>query len=324
MQLARESGLSAVALSAVWQRGSSPATDLPPLERAVAAAVAAHVQPVLDVYQLSSSTPLDATDRRAFASYAASLARSLPAVHEVIVGNEPNLNLFWQPQFGPGGTDAAAPAYEALLAETYDALKAVDSKLTVVGGSLSPRGGDNAAAQRPTHSPTRFIADLGRAYRSSGRQLPLMDAFSLHVYGESPRIPPTLAHPRTTSIGLADYGKLVRLLGKAFDGTGQAGSKLPIVYGEYGVETSVPAAKAGLYTGREVVAPVDPQVQARYYAEAVRLAACSPTVRMLLFFHVTDETRLEGLQSGLRYADGTPKPSVDAVRQAERQGCPQG
>jgi hypothetical protein len=324
MQLARESGLSAVALSAVWQRGSSPVTDLPPLERAVAAAVAAHVQPLLDVYQLSSSTPLDATDRRAFASYAASLAGSLPAVHEVIVGNEPNLNLFWQPQFGPDGTDAAAPAYEALLAETYDALKAVDSKLTVVGGSLSPRGVDNAAAKRPTHSPTRFIADLGRAYRSSGRELPVMDAFSLHVYGESPRIPPTLAHPHTTSIGLADYGKLVRLLGKAFDGTGQAGSKLPIVYGEYGAETAVPAAKASLYTGHEVVTPVDPQVQARYYAEAVRLAACSPTVRMLLFFHVTDETRLEGLQSGLRYADGSPKPSVGAVRQAERRDCPQG
>jgi len=127
-----------------------------------------------------------------------------------------------------------------------------------------------------------------------------------------------------STVAEGDYAKLVALLGKAFDGTGQAGSKLPIVYGEYGVETSVPAAKAGLYTGREVVAPVDPQVQARYYAEAVRLAACSPTVRMLLFFHVTDETRLEGLQSGLRYADGTPKPSVDAVRQAERQGCPQG
>jgi hypothetical protein len=45
---------------------------------------------------------------------------------------------------------------------------------------------------------------------------------------------------------------------------------------------------------------------------------------MLLFFHVTDETRLEGLQSGLRYADGSPKPSVGAVRQAERRGCPQG
>ena len=31
---------------------------------------------------------------------------------------------------------------------------------------------------------------------------------------------------------------------------------------------------------------------------------------MLCFFHVDDETRLAGLQSGLRYADGTPKPSL--------------
>lgn len=324
MQLADRSGLHAIALSAVWARGSTAAADLPPLERAVAAAVAAHVQPLLDVYQLSSSTPVDAVDRSKFASYAASLLRSLPTVHEVIVGNEPNLNLFWLPQFGTDGTDVAARSYEALLAESYDALKAVDPNVTVVGGSLAPRGGDDPTAARQTHSPTRFIADLGRAYRASGRQAPLMDAFSLHVYGESPRIPPSLAHPRTTSIGLADYEKLVALLGKAFDGTGQAGSKLPVVYGEYGVETTVPAAKASLYTGREVVTPVDPQTQAQYYAEAVRLAACSPTVRMLLFFHVTDETRLEGLQSGLRYADGTSKPSVRAVREAERQGCPQG
>ncbi len=242
----------------------------------------------------------------------------------MIVGNEPNLNLFWLPQFGPDGADVAARSYEALLAESYDALKAVDPDVTVIGGSLAPRGGDDPTAARQTHSPTRFITDLGRAYRASGRPTPLMDAFSLHVYGESPRIPPNLAHPRTTSIGLADYDKLVALLGTAFDGTGQAGSKLPIVYGEYGVETTVPAAKAGLYTGREVVTPVDPQTQARYYAEAVRIAACSPTVRMLLFFHVVDETRLEGLQSGLRYADGTSKPSVRTVREAERRGCPQG
>ena len=42
----------------------------------------------------------------------------------MIVGNEPNLNLFWLPQFGADGGDAAAAGYEALLADTYDALKA--------------------------------------------------------------------------------------------------------------------------------------------------------------------------------------------------------
>ena len=42
----------------------------------------------------------------------------------MIVGNEPNLNLFWMPQFDPSGGDAAAAAYEQLLATTYDALEA--------------------------------------------------------------------------------------------------------------------------------------------------------------------------------------------------------
>ena len=75
----------------------------------------------------------------------------------MIVGNEPNLNLFWLPQFGPDGSDAAAAAYEQLLAETYDSLKQVDSGLEVVGGALAPRGSDDPNASRQTHSPTQFI-----------------------------------------------------------------------------------------------------------------------------------------------------------------------
>lgn len=312
MGLARSAGFRAIVLSAVWSRGRAAEADLPALRRAVAAATAAGIEPVLAVYQLSSSTPLDDADRAAFAAYAAALARALPAVRDVIVGNEPNLNLFWQPQF-QGAADAAAPAYERLLAQTYDALKAADPKLTVIGGALAPHGGDDPTSSRPTHSPTAFIRDLAAAYRASGRRTPLMDAFSIHVYGESPKVPPTLAHPRTTSIGIADYRKLVGLLA-AFDGTAQPGSTLPIVYGEYGVETQVPAAKRSLYTGHEVVAAVDEATQARDYEEAIRLAACQPTVRMLFFFKVADESQLQGFQSGLDYADGSPKTSLAQVK----------
>ncbi len=316
LRLAHDAGLDVDVLSAVWKPGATAAADLPPLRRAVEAAVAEHVQPILAVYQLSSATPTAAAARTAFVSYAVGLVHALPDVHTVIVGNEPNLNLFWLPQFDANGEDAAAPSYEQLLAAAYDGLKAADPKLTVVGGALAPRGGDDASASRQTHSPTTFIQDLGAAYRASGRARPLMDMFSIHVYGESPRVPPTLAHPQTTSIGIADYQKLVGLLGKAFDGTAQAGSKLPIMYGEYGVETRVPAAKAGSYSGREVVPAVDEETQAAYYRRAIELTACQPTVRMLLFFHVLDEQRLEGLQSGLYYADGAPKASVQAVEHA--------
>jgi hypothetical protein len=316
MSAAQDAGFRAIVLSALWEPGASTDAAVPPLRRAVSAAVEKEIEPVVFVYQLSSDTPLDPAARFAFAQFAATLARKLPDVRTVIVGNEPNINLFWLPQFGPDGTDAAAPAYEQLLAETYDALKAVDRDLRVVGGALAPRGSDDPAAQRQTQSPTQFIRDLGRAYRASGRTRPLMDAFALHPYGESPRVPPSLRHPRSTSLGIADYPKLVRLLGRAFDGTAQPGSKLPIIYSEYGVETTVPAAKVSAYTGREVIKPVDPATQARYYAQAIGMAARQPNVEAIYLFHVNDETRLEGLQSGVRYADRTPKPSLAAVREA--------
>jgi hypothetical protein len=315
MKLARDSGYRAIVLSAVWRDGASAGADLPPLRRAVDAAVQQNVRPVLAVYQFSSATPIDAARRTAFAAYSAALAKALPDVRDVIVGNEPNLNLFWQPQFDAAGGDQAARDYEALLAATYDALKAQDPHLNVIGGALAPHGGDRPS-ERPTHSPAQFILDLGAAYRASGRTSPLMDAFCIHPYGESPPIPPTLRHPLTTTIGIADYPKLVQLLTSAFDGTAQPGSRLPIVYGEYGVETLIPPAKAPLYTGHETIEPVDEATQARYYVDAIHAVEQQPNVRMFFIFHVVDESRLEGLQTGTRYADGSPKSSEAAVKAA--------
>ena len=145
-----------------------------------------------------------------------------------------------------------------------------------------------------------------------------MDMFSIHPYPENSSIPPTLEHPNSTSIGLADYDKLVASLGAAFDGTAQPGSMLPIVYGEYGLQTEIPAAKSAGYTGAEqpTTMPIGEQAQATAYAKAITIAACSPNVRMLLFFHVSDEPQLERLQTGVFYADDTPKSSLKLVADA--------
>jgi hypothetical protein len=320
MRLAASSGFQAVALSSVWKRGETapPPADLAALGRAVTAAKANGIRPIVAVYSFSGDTPSTGADRADFAAYCAALVRGLPGLGDVIVGNEPNLNLFWQPQFDAAGGDAAAAGFEPLLAASYDAIKAVRSDVQVIGAGLAPRGGDDPTAARPTHSPTQFLLDLGAAYRASGRDAPIMDALAIHPYGENARIPPSFTHPRSRSIGIADYDKLVRLLGEAFDGTAQEGKKLPIVYGEYGVETAVPADKVGAYTGRELISTAAAAVQASDYAEAIHLASCQPTVEMLLFFHVLDETRLEGLQTGVRYADGSAKPSLAAVRDAKR------
>ena len=317
MQRAASSGFGAIALSSVWARGlrAPPAGELAALRRAVAAAKQNDIRPIVAVYSFSSNTPSSTQDRADFAAYAASLVRQLPDVGDVIVGNEPNLNLFWLPQFGADGSDVAAASFEALLAATYDAIKAARSSVQVIGAGLAPRGGDDPSSSRPTHSPRQFILDLGAAYRASGRTAPIMDAFALHPYGETARIPPSFRHPKTSSLGIADYPTLVDLLGQAF---GTKGRKLPIVYGEYGVETTIPAAKQSLYSGTEVVPTVDEQTQADYYVQAIHLAACQKTVELLLLFHVDDESKLEGLQSGVRYADGSPKTSLDRVRTAAK------
>ena len=56
--------------------------------------------------------------------------------------------------------------------------------------------------------------------------------------------------------------------------------------------------------------------QAEYYREAFALAACQPTVAGILVFHVADERDARAWQSGVYYANGTPKASLPRVRAA--------
>jgi len=317
----RLAGYRAVRITSYWTPGSTTPTqtELTVLENVGAAGVRNGVRVYVTVMHPGSrTTPLTDDARAEFASFAATIVRSAPSLRHVIIGNEPNLNRFWLPQFGLDGSNAASPAYLALLAQTYDALKAVSPDVRVYGGALSPRGADNPSGSRPTHSPTTFIRDLGIAYRASGRDRPVMDAFAIHPYPDNSSQAPTVAHPLNTTIAVADYGKLVALLGEAFDGTAQPGSELPILYGEFGVESEIPAAKAALYTGTEptTTKPVVEQTQAAYYRQALALAFCQPNVEGMLLFLSRDERARTAWQSGVFYVDGTPKTSLPRVREA--------
>jgi len=323
MDLLRQAGFDAVRLTAQWDpKITTPLPlEIEQLRNAAEAAQLDGVRVFLSVYPFGSSvTPLTPEDEDAFAVYTATLAQQLPQIRDFIIGNEPNLNRFWMPQFGPSGEDVAASAYGALLARTYDRLKAVDPQLNVIGGAVSPRGGDRPNTGRDTHSPTAFIADLGKYYRSTGRTLPIMDMFAFHPYPENSSVSPALAHPNGTSIGLADYAKLVSLLGRAFDGTAQKGSTLPILYAEFGVETQIPPAEASLYHGREpaTIKSTTEAVQAADYSQAIGMSFCEPNVVGLLLFHAFDESDLDRFQSGVYYANLTPKSSLAPVRSAIR------
>ena len=60
-------------------------------------------------------------------------------------------------------------------------------------------------------------------------------------------------------------------------------------------------------------------LQAQRYSQALLMAACQPTVRGFLIFHVTDEPDYNRWQSGLYYVDGTPKTSRALVKETIEQ-----
>ena len=322
--LAKAAGFEALRVTAVWTPGQRkvPADELQALQSIANAGFDNGVTIYATIMPFGSrTTPLTDTARSQFAAWAADFVRRTPRIRNVIIGNEPNINRYWLPQFGPNGEDVAAQQYELLLARAYDAIKKVDRKTFVIGGSVSPHGSDRPDVSRQTHSPTAFITDLGAAYRATNRSKPIMDGFAFHPYGDNSSVPPTATHPRSTSIGIADYDKLVGLLGAAFDGTAQRGSTLPIVYDEYGVESQIPSAKIADYQGREptTTKPVPETTQGEYYDEALQIAACQPNVRAMFLFHVTDETDLNRWQSGVYYTDGTPKSTRAVVKQTIQQ-----
>jgi hypothetical protein len=321
---AKKAGFDSLGLTTTWQPGvtAPDPVELTILRNVAKASERNGLAVLLTIYAPRPSyAPVSDEDQEQYADYLATLARDLPSVRDFAVWNEPNLNGFWLYQFDDAGTDVATPAYTSLLARSYDALKAVSPEIRVYGGNLAPRGDDNPDAPRHTQSPTRFIQGMGRAYRASARTKPIMDVFSIHPYNNRSSIPPSEPHPTGTAIGFADYDKLVNLLGEAFDGTAQPGSKLAIAYTEFGVQSQIPESEQGDYTnldspiGQDAVSE---ETQADYYREALELAYCQPTVVAVYFFHLFDEADLNRWQSGPYYVNTKPKTSLDAIEDAAK------
>ena len=321
---ASRAGFNALNITTAWTPGQTEPDpgELEILRNVARASQRNHLQLLVTVYAARPRyAPMNDALQTQYADYLATLARELPSIDGFAVWNEPNLNTFWLYQYDAAGKDIAAPAYTSLLARTYDALKAVSPRIKVYGGNLGPRGFEDPESPRPTHSPTQFIRDMGTAYRASGRTKPIMDVFALHPYQRRSSIPPDQPHTGT-SLGFGDYDKLVALLGEAFDGTAQPGSKLPIAYTEFGVQSIIPPSAQGPYTnlqsplGRDAVPE---KTQAEYYKQAFATAACQPNVIAVYIFHLFDEADLNRWQSGPYYTDTKPKSSLDAIASAAKK-----
>jgi hypothetical protein len=97
----------------------------------------------------------------------------------------------------------------------------------------------------------------------------------------------------------------------------EMGVSKPLLYTEFGVQTEIPPEKRDAYTNHDSVAASDAvseEIQAEYYRRAVEIVGDQETVEGLYIFHVWDEPDLLGWQSGVYYADRTPKTGRDALR----------
>jgi hypothetical protein len=256
-----------------------------------------------------------------YARYVELLARTYPTVKDFIIGNEPNQPRFWQPQFGSAGQNVSSSSYFSLLAAAYDALKAVDPAIRVIGLGLSPRGGDKPnAANNVSTSPVRFLAGLGKAFRASGRAKPVMDELAFHPYPDQDR-DPLMKGYRWPNAGIPNLGRVKLAVWDAFRGTAQptfpegtSSNGLRFRLDEVGWQVAVDGAAAAAYHGRENIRPTDEASQASIYGEALRYLACDASVDSVLFFLLRDEPDLDRWQAGLVRADGSRRPSFDAVK----------
>jgi hypothetical protein len=313
---ARELGVATFRITVPWEPG---ARTLPPDVVAQLDAMTrarASERFVVALYGRPDAAPLDETARDDYCAYAADLVERYPAIKDLVVWNEPNKSYFWQPQFDELGESAAPAAYVELLAHCWDVLHDLRPEVNLIAPATAPKGNDLPDARSNiSHSPGKFIREMGLAYRSSGRDEPLFDTVGHHAYGANSAEPPATDHPGST-IAEGDYADLMEALSEAFSGTAQAvpGACVEerctfIWYLEMGFQTTVIPEKLRMYTGEENVETIPPAEQGGQFGRAVELAYCQPFVRGFFNFLMWDEARLEGWQSGAFWADRTPKPS---------------
>jgi hypothetical protein len=295
------------------------------LDAAVEQATAAGLKVVFSVYpypprELAQGLGTPA----AFASWLRLLATRYPQVRQYVVGNEPNQTAFVRPQFRKNKRNASAATAGAYLAAGYDALKAVNPAVVVIGVGLSPRGNDDPGARdNPSVSPLRFLSALGRWYRASGRTRPLMDGFSFHPYPRKATDPLSRGYDWPNA-GFPNLARIKQGLWDAFHGTAQPTTVngLKLYLDEVGWQVGT-GARVG-YLGAENVPVTTEAQQAAIYGALVRQAACDPSVAEVNFFGFYDDGLRTGFQAGLYRADGSPRPAADAVRAAiaeTSRGC---
>ena len=245
----------------------------------------------------------------------------LPVVRRWSFGNEPNLATWLQPQRARRRGVvyvASAVRYRAMVRAGIAALRATghggDQLLLGETSPLGQRSGRLATRATPPGAFIRALLCLGRRGRplrgaaaaaSDCRRFQRLrvTGYAHHPYAQGGSRPPTARGRRGLEITMASSRRLKRVL-DAGARHGRIPRRLPIHYTEHGFQTRPPDPVLGVSLTR----------QATYLNQSDWIAYRDPRVRTVAQYKLLDDTAPGGFQSGVRFADGRPKPSYDAYR----------
>jgi hypothetical protein len=215
------------------------------------------------------------------------------AVTRWAVWNEPNLQLFLAPQFGPGGKIVSPTEYVKLYKAAYAGIKAGNPKALVAAGETSNRGRNHPGG--PLISDSVAPATFAHLVAVADPHLP-MAAWSTHPYPSLYKLGPSqkVAYP---NVGLSNIDKLGASLQQWFH------RRVPIWVTEWGEQTEPECHQRCAVGGG-----ISHSQQAKDAQTALKLAQESKYVEMFVWFIFRDSTAKTWF-SGIEAKSGAKKPA---------------
>ncbi|HUR86079.1 MAG TPA: hypothetical protein VMY78_12095 [Solirubrobacteraceae bacterium] len=241
----------------------------------------------------------------AFAAFVQAVARHYgDQVDTWAIWNEPNQPQFLRPQFGNGGKAISPSLYRGLYkAAVRGLVKAGQGTERILLGETSPRGTGRVVA------PLRFLRGvlcLNTKYvkRKSCGALPA-GGYAHHAY--TTRQGPFFRPANKDDVTIGVLSRLTTALERARK-AGAVSKKLPVYLTEFGIQ-STPDTQSGVSLAKQV----------EYRAIAERIAYDNSRVVAFSQYLLRDSDptgpkQYGGFESGLRFANGRPKPSLPAFR----------
>lgn len=242
------------------------------------------------------------------ADFGAAIAKRYKGqVRDYVLWNEPNLTLWLNPQAGAPGR------YRSMLNAFYNAVHSVDGLNRVITAGTAPYGGGRSEAGVNTR-PLKFwrkimcVKDNQKLSSTKCQTKAKFDVLAHHPI--STRGGPRASAFHDDDISTPDFKNLVRVLRAAEKaGNVKPGGRRPAWATELWWETNPPdplPGNSGL--GR----------QARWYQEALYVL-WKQGASLVTFYQVRDDVYdgnpgLSSWESGVEFANGSPKPSGRAVR----------